>query len=179
MMIQANVFKTIQRWDVFAFQRIVSSRLHATMVNAARWTSRTGDGWAYIVIPAVLYLHHGDGSDTFFVACVVAGLVERAMYFLAKQGFRRRRPPDVVPGYRSHIVPSDEFSFPSGHSSAAFLMATLLVMVYGPAFSVLYLWSAAVGLSRVILGVHFPTDILVGALMGSAIAIVVASGVAA
>ena len=51
---------------------------------------------------------------------------------------------------------------------------TLLVMFYGPAFAVLYLWSAAVAVSRVILGVHFPSDILVGSVMGISIALAAA-----
>ncbi|MEK9824036.1 MAG: phosphatase PAP2 family protein [Gammaproteobacteria bacterium] len=49
-------------------------------------------------------------------------------------------------------------------------MVTLLVLTFGPALMVLYLWSAMVAASRVILGVHFPTDTMVGGLLGSAIA---------
>ena len=61
-------------------------------------------------------------------------------------------------------------SFPSGHTSAAFLMVTLLVLFYGPIFAIFYLWAGSVALSRLVLGVHFPTDVLVGSLLGSSIA---------
>lgn len=175
MMIQANFLDAIQRWDVFTFQRIASSRLHAMLVRVARLISRTGDGWAYLFVPAALYLLHGREADAFLVACTVAGLAERVVYLVAKQGFRRRRPPKVLPGYHSHIVPSDEFSFPSGHSSAAFLLVTLLVALYGPLLSIGYLWATSVAMSRVVLGVHFPTDLLVGALMGCSIGLAVTS----
>ena len=54
-------------------------------------------------------------------------------------------------------------------------MVTLLVVFYGPAFACLYLWSATVAVSRVVLGVHFPTDILVGSVMGLTIALTTAA----
>ena len=76
-----------------------------------------------------------------------------------------------MPGYSSHIIASDEFSFPSGHTSASFLMVTLIVIEFGIFATPLYLWALVVCVSRIILGVHFPTDIMVGCLMGSGIAL--------
>ena len=87
-----------------------------------------------------------------------------------KNGLKRRRPANIVSNYQSIIEAGDEFSFPSGHTSAAFLMVTLLVLFYGPIFATFYLWAGSVALSRLVLGVHFPTDVLVGSLLGSSIA---------
>ena len=76
---------------------------------------------------------------------------------------------EYMPGFRSLIVASDQFSFPSGHSSGAFLLATALAVIYAGPLLVVYLWACCVGFSRVILGVHFPGDILAGATMGTTI----------
>jgi undecaprenyl-diphosphatase len=77
----------------------------------------------------------------------------------------------ALQNFHSIITPSDQFSFPSGHTSAAFMVATLLAYFF-PALSVfLYGWATLVGCSRVMLGVHFPTDILVGAILGISVAI--------
>ena len=100
--------------------------------------------------------------------------IERPLYFILKKSCKRRRPPAAIPGFTSIITASDEFSFPSGHTCGAFLFVTLLCALWGLWLAPLYLWAAFVGLSRVILGVHFPTDIFMGAILGIGIGLTVA-----
>lgn len=173
-MIRVGMLETIHRWDVSTFERVVSSHLNHSLTTGARLLSKTADGWLYPLIPALVLALEYPQPGLFLQACLVAFASERAVYWVVKNAFRRRRPARVVRGYQSHIIASDEFSFPSGHTSAAFMMVTLLIAFYGPAFIILYAWSLLVGASRVILGVHFPTDTLVGALMGTTFALVVA-----
>ncbi|MEM1153231.1 MAG: phosphatase PAP2 family protein, partial [Pseudomonadota bacterium] len=95
--------------------------------------------------------------------------VERALYLMLKGTLKRRRPASAIPGFSSVIIASDKFSFPSGHASAAFLFATCIYGIFGAPALVTYLWACAVAVSRVLLGVHFPGDIVAGAVMGSSI----------
>jgi undecaprenyl-diphosphatase len=85
-----------------------------------------------------------------------------------KKLVRRPRPfltdPNLVPVYRP-----GEWSFPSGHSSSVFSAVTSLARVY-PRWYVIapsYLWAAGVGYSRMYLGVHYPTDVTAGAVLGT------------
>lgn len=107
-----------------------------------------------------------------FTVVLVAFVSERACYFVLKSHFRRNRPPQAIPGFQSVVQPSDQFSFPSGHTSAAFLAATMVYLFLPEIGWILYPWACTVGMSRVLLGVHFPTDTVAGALLGSSIAIV-------
>lgn len=161
----------IHHWDVSTFRRFTRLTARKLITRIARLASKSGDGHLYPLIGLLALLVDPDGSIAFLTLTALALACERAIYFIAKNVFKRKRPANILPQYRSAIVASDEFSFPSGHSSAAALMATLLVLFYGAAFSVLYFWVAAVAMSRVLLGVHFPSDIIVGSLMGATIAV--------
>jgi undecaprenyl-diphosphatase len=69
-------------------------------------------------------------------------------------------------------TPLDKFSFPSGHTLHAVVFSTV-VLSYYPALSIVVLpFTVMVGLSRVVLGLHYPSDVLAGALIGAAIATV-------
>lgn len=156
----------------------VDHRLLLSMQQSGGWLSlhsrtisRTADGHLYLVSAAFLYLFTQSGAALAGVL-TLAFLLERTLYWLLKNSLRRKRPADAMPHFQSRIIASDEFSFPSGHTSAAFLFATVMSLHFGPVALALYLWAAAVGSSRVFLGVHFPTDTVIGALLGTTIAFV-------
>jgi undecaprenyl-diphosphatase len=127
--------------------------------------SKTGDGQLYVVIFGLLLWQLG-WESSIVQAVLLAFLIERPVYFVLKNGLKRDRPQVALENYRSSIIPSDQFSFPSGHTSAAFMMATLMGSSVPVLLIPLYCWAAIVGFSRIVLGVHFPTDTLIGALLG-------------
>lgn len=167
MLVRHQLLESIHQWDVSTFHRVLSAHRYQFIVKAAFWTSKTADGWLYPLIPIIAF---GTGFiDSYLLTSTLflAFALERTVYLLAKKGFKRKRPANILPNFRSLVIASDEFSFPSGHTSAAFLAITTLSLVVSPIFVCCYLWSLAVGCSRVVLGVHFPTDILMGAILGT------------
>ena len=85
-----------------------------------------------------------------------------------KYSFNRPRPFITYPDLITKKSSAGSYSFPSGHTSSAFATATSLSLMY-PKWYVIapsFLWASAVGYSRMELGVHYPSDVLIGALIG-------------
>ncbi len=132
------------------------------LIDLAKTISKTGDGYLQILLPVILLLMDKQQGWQFFITVATCFGFQMPIYWILKNQFRRNRPQQAIPSFQSCITASDEFSFPSGHSSAAFLLASITVLFYGSLALPLYLWAALVSLSRVVLGVHFPTDIIAG-----------------
>lgn len=138
--------------------------------RSVRFISSTGDGPVYLIIALLLLLLDPINGSTFFWAGIIAYCFDVSLYLLLKNIIKRDRPAVKITSYQAFITPSDQFSFPSGHTAAAFLFACLVWEFY-PLFAISsFIWAAAVGMSRVLLGVHYPTDLVAGALLGSACA---------
>ncbi|MEV5651769.1 phosphatase PAP2 family protein [Nocardia sp. NPDC052254] len=103
---------------------------------------------------------------------VATGLASAIANGVAKPLFPRRRPPaEAVPLMRRLVSPPVSSSFPSGHAASAAAFVTG-VALESPALALAVVpVAAAVGYSRVHVGVHWPTDVVAGAALGAAVAV--------
>lgn len=87
---------------------------------------------------------------------------------ILKKSFKRERPFNTYPDIEK-ITSGGSYSFPSGHTSDAFSLATSVTLAYPKWYIVVpsFAWASAVGYSRMHLGVHYPSDVLMGAVTGA------------
>jgi undecaprenyl-diphosphatase len=161
----------IQAFDLSVFKWCMARRRRELLTALSRAISKTADGWVYLTFLVVYGALEWPDNVHFLKYFLIAFIVERFIYFVLKNSCRRNRPADAINGFSSFIVPSDKFSFPSGHTSAAFLFSILVASQFPVLFPFLLVWGLLIAMSRVFLGVHFPTDTLVGAVLGSSIAL--------
>ncbi|NUY55645.1 MULTISPECIES: phosphatase PAP2 family protein [Salinivibrio] len=155
-------FAAIQRFDHSVSTLCLSHRFSADTAKVARAVSHSGDGPLYIVVGlAAWWLQEAVGL-WFLLTGLTAFAIELPIYWVLKRSFRRTRPSQLP----AFITPSDLYSMPSGHTAGAFLMASLLSIFFPSLTLFVFIWASLIGISRVLLGVHFVTDIIVGAGLG-------------
>lgn len=144
-------------------------RMHAAVGLISRYISRIGDGSIYLSIAVWLVCFDKRGGVDFLCSCLFAFVIVLPLYLLLKNTIRRDRPCDRL-SLHAAIRPADVFSFPSGHTAFAFTFATVLSETYPAVALLAYAIATLIGLSRVLLSVHYPADVFAGAALGLACA---------
>jgi len=106
--------------------------------------------------------------------CLVA--TDQLASHVIKPWVGRTRPCFVVAGVEALLPQANSFSFPSSHAANIFGAAWTMILARGSRWSWTLLVALAVGLSRVYLGVHYPSDVVGGAVLGLACALAVRAG---
>ncbi|MDD2833460.1 MAG: phosphatase PAP2 family protein [Methylotenera sp.] len=137
-----------------------------------RIISRLGDGVFWYVLMLGVLMTQGAGGVPAVLHMAVAGLLGTLLYKWLKGKTLRPRPYQVRQEIRLEGAPLDKFSFPSGHTLHAVLFSVIAIHYYPQLALLLVAFSAMVAASRVVLGLHYPSDVLAGALIGGLIATV-------
>ncbi len=136
-----------------------------------RLVSRLGDGAFWYVLMLMLPLIFGHAGLMASAHMLAVGVIGLVIYKWTKQRTARPRPYSVLQAIRLGMDPLDQYSFPSGHTLHA-VGFTLVAIQYFPLLAwILVPFALLVAASRVVLGLHYPTDVLCGAVIGAVLAL--------
>jgi undecaprenyl-diphosphatase len=145
---------------------------------APRWVrrlaiaaTRAGDGWLWYLTGLSILLLGGAERLTAVASAGSAALVGVGLFTSLKKLSGRKRPCEIEPHCWATLLPPDQFSFPSGHTITAFAVAIALGEFYPALLPPLLVCALLIATSRILLGMHFLSDVVVGALLGAGLAL--------
>jgi undecaprenyl-diphosphatase len=156
----------LSRWDYrlcLGFNR--TCRFQAVRA-AFRIISRLGDGSFWYGLMLALPLAFGGAALAPTLHMLAVGVACTALYKWLKRKTLRPRPYQVNTDIVCMAAPLDQFSFPSGHTLHAVAFSTVALAYYPWLWALLLPFALLTALSRMVLGLHYPSDVLAGALIG-------------
>jgi undecaprenyl-diphosphatase len=159
----------------------IQSNDHRLMRRVHRWRAprwfrilmivmtRLGDGWLWYSLGLILVFFGGAHRFAAIGAALSAALAGIFLFQTLKRTSRRKRPCEVEPHCWAAVLPPDKYSFPSGHSITAFAITFSLGLFYPELQAPLIAVAVLIASSRIILGMHFLSDVLAGSGIGVAL----------
>jgi len=144
--------------------RVYSWRPRPWICMATVGATRLGDGWIWAAAATVL-LASGSRFHRVLVAATLAGFLASATFTVLKRRFRRPRPCGLLPHPVFRVRAPDRFSFPSGHTINAVAICGVLAIEWPFLTPVLALLAVGIAASRVVLGLHYVSDVAAGAML--------------
>lgn len=131
------------------------------------YITHLGSAGFVITLPVLMILFKRDGLRLVGAEILIVLSASHLIIHVIKKMVNRPRPWIALENVNSFGIPLYYCSFPSGHTTAAFSTAAVLSINFPSFSSVFFLIASIVGISRVYLGVHYPSDVLIGGIIGS------------
>jgi undecaprenyl-diphosphatase len=156
----------------------IQARDHRLMRRVHRWrpprwvrlwmicSTRLGDGWLWYSLAATLLVAGGPAGRQALCAAALAAGTGILLFGFIKRLSGRKRPCALEKHCWAAILPPDQFSFPSGHTITAFAIATSVGLRFPDLLPLLLFFAFSIAISRIILGMHFLSDVVAGAFIG-------------
>ena len=160
----------IQRYDAWLCLRMNRALRYALVLHFFRAVSWLGNGSFWYALMLALLVQHRAAAALPVLHMAVVGIVCTAAYQVLKRGTVRPRPYQALQGVAFGAVPLDRFSFPSGHTLHAVAFTIVAAAHYPGLVAPLAVFTALTAASRIVLGLHYPSDVLAGAALGGLVA---------
>ncbi len=150
----------------------VLDKFFSTITNVNNWYI------AYVILLGISFFKGGTRGKIAVIGVLLLIVVtDQLGYRLLKEYFARPRPCNVLSDVLTPLGCTGSFSFPSNHALNNFAAAIFFYRLFPKLKWVLFIGATLIAISRVYLGLHYPSDVFGGAIIGLAFGYIFASGV--
>lgn len=165
--------KGLKKFDDY-FIELINNKMKTRHLDGFMYKITNIGGVLFTSLIVVLFIIFGRNFNEYLgFEMLVAMIISQSIVYSLKAILSRERPYKILEHLNTFGIEMKDYSFPSGHSASSFSIATTIAL-NNPKLSI-YVFTLAmiVGISRIYLGVHYPTDVAVGIFLGVGISLVV------
>ncbi len=172
-MIEDDCMKKGLKWFDAKLIKLINANIKSDFLDRfmLRFTNLGGVLSTTVFVLILLFFGNREGNIIGIQGTITLAISQTITYGL-KSLLSRERPYNILKGLNTFDIILKDYSFPSGHTSASFAIATTVALNIPKLSIVVFIIALIIGVSRIYLGVHYPTDVVAGMILGIGSAIV-------
>lgn len=158
--------RTLKRFDNF-FIKLINGKMNSNFFDYFMYRVTDLGGAIFTSVVALSLVIFGNSFIRLIgLEAMVAMALSQSIVQILKKGFGRERPYKMIQNINTFKIELPDFSFPSGHTTASFCLAATISLNMPKLAVILYFLALLIGISRIYLAVHYPSDVIVGIILG-------------
>ena len=163
----------LKRFDDL-FINLINGRMNSKFLDIFMYRVTDLGGAIFSTLLSLVFIIFGNRFvKGIGIQCLIVLGISQIMVHSLKRLLSRERPYKIIETLNTYGIDLSDYSFPSGHTTASFSIASTLALNIPRISLIVFILAIIIGISRIYLGVHYPTDVAAGILLGMGTALLV------